>query len=474
MLVMLAMSLVQRAVGFLRGIWFCRLLDDALLGQWSMAYDFVVMVTPIMLLGLPGSLPRYVEHYRVRGHLPALVRRLLIATVFLAALFFVLLIAFPKWFGWLVFSEPSGGLLVFSVGFCVLAIIAFSFVNQLVSALRQVRVVSLMQFTQGVAFTILGVTWLSFGGGIAGVIGAFSLATMLAMVPGLISLRSGWQGLPQSDDSFDAASMWRRILPYAAALWTMNLLINVFFLSDRYMILHLLPSGDGGGQAAVGQYHSGRIIPGLLMSLATMVSGVLMPYMTADWEAGRQQRVRDRMQQILFAVAAAFTAGAAVALWIAPWLFTEFLEGRYREGLELMPMAFVISIWFALATIGQEYLWVAERGKWVGLAIGIGLLVNIALNYLLLPVWGLHGAVVATMLANGVILLGIWAAMSRHGFPIDMSMIFLSLLPATLLAGPGIAMWFVGITAVASPAVRQWSVDAWSEIQRRRQSRLAV
>ena len=474
MLVMLIMTVVQRAVGFLRGIWFCRLLDDALLGQWSMAYDFAVMVTPIMLLGLPGSLPRYVEHYRVRGHLPALVRRLLIATVVLGSIFFMLLIALPQWFGWLVFSEPTNASLVYSVGLCVVAVVAFSFVNQLVSGLRQVRVISLMQFSQGVVFTILGVGWLSSGGGVSGLIGTFAIATLIAMVPGLISLRSGWQGLPRSDEAFDAPSMWRRLLPYAAALWAMNLLINLFFLSDRYMILHLLPGAEGGGQAAVGQYHSGRIIPGLLMSLATLISGVLMPYMTADWEAGRQQRVRERMQQILYAIAALFTAGAAVSLWIAPWLFAEFLEGRYSEGLELMPMAFVISIWFALATVGQEYLWVAERGKWVAVAIGIGLLVNIALNAVLLPLWGLHGAVVATMLANAVMLVGLWAAMARHGFPVDTNTIFLSLLPATLLAGPATAMLFVGITAVASPAVRRWTVGAWSEIQRRRQRPLAV
>jgi O-antigen/teichoic acid export membrane protein len=268
--------------------------------------------------------------------------------------------------------------------------------------------------------------------------------------------------------------MWRRLLPYAAALWAMNVLINVFFLTDRYMILHLLPNGEMGGQAAVGQYHSGRIIPGLFMSLATLVSGVLMPYLTADWEAGRQDRVRERLQQILFAVASTFTAGAALALWISPWLFAEFLEGRYSEGLQLMPMAFVIAIWFALATIGQDYLWVAERGKLAAAAIGVGLLVNIAMNFALLPIWGLRGAVVGTLLANGVMLVGIWTAMARHGFSINTSMLFLSLLPATLLAGPGVAIAFVGITAMASPTVRTWTVEASEMMVHRWQARLAT
>ena len=81
LVVMLAMTIVQRGVGFFRGIWFCRLLDDHLVGQWAMAFGFVTMITPIMLLGMPGSLPRYVEHFRLRGQLPQLVRRLLGGTI---------------------------------------------------------------------------------------------------------------------------------------------------------------------------------------------------------------------------------------------------------------------------------------------------------------------------------------------------------------------------------------------------------
>jgi len=264
------------------------------------------------------------------------------------------------------------------------------------------------------------------------------------------------------------------LLPYAAALWAMNVLINLFFLSDRYMILHLLPSGAIDGQAAIGQYHSGRILPGFLMSLATMISGVLMPYLAADWEAGRRQRVRDRVQQMLFAVSILFTAGSAFALWIAPWLFTEVLEDRYRAGLELMPMAFVIAIWFALATIGQDYLWVAERGKLVAMAIGIGLVANIVLNSLLLPRWGLTGAVTATLLANGLILIGLWTALSVNGYRIDIGMWHLSLLPATLLAGPSIAFALAVITLIVSPAMRRWLAECWSLVRARLGVRVAA
>jgi O-antigen/teichoic acid export membrane protein len=126
-----------------------------------------------------------------------------------------------------------------------------------------------MQFVQSVGFTVIGIGWLTIYGTIEGLVYSFVAATLLAILPGAFTLASGWKGLPKSQEPFEPSSMWRRVLPFAIALWVMNLLTNVFALSDRYMILHLMPGSSIDGQAAIGQYHSGRIIPVLLMSLAS-------------------------------------------------------------------------------------------------------------------------------------------------------------------------------------------------------------
>ena len=472
MSVMLLMTIFQRGFGFLRGIWFCRLMDESQLGQWAMAFGFVTMVTPIMLFGMPGSLPRYVEHFRRRGQLHQLVRRLMLATAGCAAVFAIALWAAPSWFGWLVFLEPQNTSLIYSVGTAVVAIIGFYFVNELASSLRQVRLVSVMQFAQSVGFTVLGVCWLTLGGGLNGLVLMFAGATVIAMSPGIWILVRRWSGLELSDQTFDAPGMWRRLLPYAAALWTMNVLANVFELSDRYMILHLTPGGEIAGQAAVGQYHSGRIIPVLLMSLASMISGVLMPYLTADWEAGRKQAVQDRLRGVLSALAVVFTTGAAIGLWVAPWMFHTLLQDRYSSGLSVMPMAFVFCIWASLVTVGQTYLWVTEKGKYVGVALGIGLVSNLTLNSLLLPLWGLPGAVTATLCSHGVVMLGIWVAMWRSGYPIDQTKVYLTLLPATLLAGPAIAIACVTVTLAANPQAQKMLSDASKRAARLWQRRL--
>ena len=51
---MLAMTVLQRLIGFARGIAFCRLLDPEQLGQWDVAFGFINLAAPLAVLGLPG------------------------------------------------------------------------------------------------------------------------------------------------------------------------------------------------------------------------------------------------------------------------------------------------------------------------------------------------------------------------------------------------------------------------------------
>lgn len=443
---MVLMTIVQRGVGFLRGIWFCRLLDDSAVGQWSMAFGFITMITPLMMLGLPGAMPRFVERYRLLGQLPKLLWRVVIGTLVGSTIVISAMALAPNVLGWLVFRESSSTALVFCVVIAVTTVLIFNFINELVSSLRQVRTVSLMQFLQGVGFTVFGVGALYAGGGLLEIVIAFAFSTVIATLPGIRVLVRDWSGLPQAESAFDSKQMWRSILPYAAALWVMNLLTNAFEMSDRCMILHLMPGGEDAAKAAVGQYHSGRLIPTLLSSLATMFAGVLLPYLTAEWEQGRKLAVETRLSHALFGLSAGFTACAAIAIAFSPMLFDSLLDGRYRDGLAIQPMAFTLCIWSAIVTLAQCYLWVRERGGLVGLALAAGLAVNILLSFVLLPAWGLQGAVVSALVSNGVVLVGVWVALIRVGYRVDSSLIWVSLMPLTLIAG-----WNIGLaTAIAS------------------------
>ena len=57
--ILLLANIVQRTIGFGRGILFCRWLSPDELGTWEMAYSFLLLAAPIVVLGLPGCFGRY-------------------------------------------------------------------------------------------------------------------------------------------------------------------------------------------------------------------------------------------------------------------------------------------------------------------------------------------------------------------------------------------------------------------------------
>ena len=74
-MILLALTVVQRMVGFGRAMLFCRWLDAESLGQWDMAFSFLLLAAPLSVLAISSSFRRYAEYYRQQFQLRMLVRR---------------------------------------------------------------------------------------------------------------------------------------------------------------------------------------------------------------------------------------------------------------------------------------------------------------------------------------------------------------------------------------------------------------
>jgi hypothetical protein len=75
--------------------------------------------------------------------------------------------------------------------------------------------------------------------------------------------------------------------------------------------------------------------------------------------------------------------------------------------------------------------------------LGAGIVANLALNYLWLPAYGLQGAVAATLVSTGLVLLGLGCLMGRLGYQIDADWAWCALLPLTLLSGAAAARYIL-------------------------------
>lgn len=411
MALLLLLTVIQRGVGLLRNVIVCRWLEPDDLGLWNLACNFLLLAAPLVVWGIPGSFKRYLEYYRQRGQLRAFVRRSTVVTFGLSAIGVALMLLARRPLAWLVFGDPRSVDLLCLCAVVLVWVIAFNFCTELLMSLRQVRLVSWLQFANSMAFTGAALLLLGTGTWRAdGVVLGYGLACGLTAVAGGAAIVWTLRGSAPDENSAVLASFWSRLVPFAAWFWLSDLLTNLFTAVDRYMIVHVAEATGRDGLALVGQYHSSRILAEVLVALVGLLSGVLLPYLSCDWEAGRRDLARHKLDLALQWSSLALTAAGGVSLLAAPWLFQFVLANKYVEGLSVMPLTLVACTWFGLLTMANNYVWCCEKAWLVSLAVGIGLVLNAALNYCWLPLWGLQGAVAAAALANLVTLAAVLGA----------------------------------------------------------------
>src|SRR5882757_2608744 len=110
--ILLVANVIQRSIGFGRGILFCRWLTPDELGTWEMAYSFLLLAAPIVVLGLPGCFGRYLERFRQRGQLRTFLRRATIWTTGLTIAAFGLIVLAAPMFANLIFGQADATTLV--------------------------------------------------------------------------------------------------------------------------------------------------------------------------------------------------------------------------------------------------------------------------------------------------------------------------------------------------------------------------
>ena len=445
----LILTISQRAIGFGRGLLFCRLMTDQQLGQWSMAWSYLMLLVPFAVIGLPGCFGKFTEHYQQRGQLRTFLLRVAAISCCTTLVISILIFVFPSITAKLLFRDSTQIVLARYLGIAIIAVSAFNFLGALLESLRQVRVVTISRFISGIVFAVTGVLLLLFWQNKASAATfAFTISCLVGMLPAIWILWKHRAGLRNDGEDLTHSTMWKRIAPYAAWMWATNLLSNLIEVSDRYMLLYWSSTSPEMAQASVGQYHSGRVVPLVLVSIAAMLGGVLIPYLSQAWEANDKAKAQKQLNWSFKLIAISFTAAGIGILFAAPLLFDWVLQGRYNDGLAILPLTLVYCIWFGLMTVAQDYLWVAEKGKWATLVSGIGLLVNIVANIILIPRIGLPGAVIGTACGNGALVALMVLMNHRFGCSMNSGIWICSLVPLILLTNPLTAAGLLGAIAL--------------------------
>ncbi|HLA83928.1 MAG TPA: lipopolysaccharide biosynthesis protein [Thermoguttaceae bacterium] len=453
LVLLLSLTVIQRAVGFGRSLLLCRWLPPEELGHWDLTLAFLELAAPIAVLSIPACFARYVEHYRQQGQLRAFLLRTSVAIVVLLTGSVWLLHWGRSWFSHLLYGHGDNLSLIGLVVFALPAVILFNSINELFGGLRMYRVVAFLQFMQSMLFAALA---LSLAGGwqagAGSVTAAFGLTCVACSVVPLYWLGRMWWRLPENTPGPAHTAFWGKVLPFVGAVWMSNLLGNLFMMSDRYMILHHSGLDPTAATAAVGQYHAARLVPLLVVQLSVLVGTMFVPYLSHDWEAGRRDAVRARLNLFLKVLGLGLTGLAVVVMAASPILFGGVFAGKFAAGEAILPWTLLAAAWFSMFAIAKSYLWCDERVWLVGLGLVAALAVNVAAAFVLLPRWGLEGAAVAACMATLALLAVVYGLAIWRGMRITLGTWIVSAVPGAICLGAGRALAVLAVVSAVSLA----------------------
>src|SRR5262249_4624673 len=153
------------------------------------AWGFLVLAPPLAVLGLPGSFGRYLEYFRQRGHLKTVLVRTAATSAALASVAAVIVWLVAPQFSDIIFYRAQETNIVLLLAAGLVAVVAYNFLVELLTALRMIRVVSGLQFAQSLAFAVIGLGLLHFWQATAiSVVAAYIGACILTCIWASISL----------------------------------------------------------------------------------------------------------------------------------------------------------------------------------------------------------------------------------------------------------------------------------------------
>jgi O-antigen/teichoic acid export membrane protein len=357
-------------------------------GDWS---AFLALLNIIILVsdqGINTASKRYIAEARDRADLAGVIRATLMLRV-VASLLYTLAVAFlirPL----LLWLHQPEYLALMQRSFLLVALYGImDYFKSLFEALHRLRLTFVVNALEH-GFKLLLVVALFHGqNNFAAIIAAFTMAVGIALAGGvLVALRA----VPSILHSSVPAGLIRQIYLYSLPIFLMSTGGFVSLEIDTIMLKHLRTSFE------TGIYSAAKNVVMFLPHLSLAFSMGIIPGL-AVFNARTALEKRRAYYQVLGGIAGIYLficlGLVAFALWGMRLFFPPEYDAAFIPLLTLIPFTI-----FNAATIYSGNLMVYRGLAWLrSINVGLTIILNVLLNWWLIPIWGAVGAATASSIA---------------------------------------------------------------------------
>ena len=400
----LPVNIAQGVVGLLTIVLFTRVLTPEQYGAYALAFSALSLTQTILLTWTEAAMARFharrAEEERLADHFATLYRLWGAAALATPVVAVIVL-------RWLPLSAPMK--VALAAAFAAVLVKSLTKLSQeRRRAAGEVSGAALLDIVQTVGGFALGLVLALVGlGGAAPLLGmgAISLLCLVFVLPSDLARMRGGQ--------FDR-TMARDYAAYGLPVALSLILALVLSTTDRFLLAAYL------GEATVGAYHAGYSLGSRTLDVLFIWLGMAGgPALVAALERGGPAALKTAArEQASFMILLTLPAAVGLAL-VAPPLVELMVGESLRAGATHVTPWIAASGW--LSGVTTYYLLQAftlgRRTPLLIVSMAAPALVNLALNLLLIPRFGLDGALWATTASYGVGAIAAWV-LGRNAQPL--------------------------------------------------------
>ena len=435
-------------IGIISGILFPRLLGPDQWGLWSITIGLVWLLAPLAQVAMSTTLTTYISKYKDdKGKVSSYVNSAYFVAIFSSFIVSLVLIIIGDYLASSVFQDERLKIFLFLAA----GIIFFDQLNIInrdyFRGFKDFKRYNILKLIHPLAILILTLTLLMIYSyrAVHLVISHLSVAAIFCILVLVYMFKTEETfklfNVPKID-------ITKKVLKFGVPLIFTMTFMTIMKSMDRVIIGYFLETSD------VGIYSVAAGIPLMIGSMFAPISTVLLPTFS-------ERESKGESSELLLKEVFSFLLFISIPLIIFIILFSQdillivFGEEYILGAMVLSLTSIEIFLFSGERLLGASVV-ASERTTKYALGMGISAISNISMNVILIPIWGIEGAAVATVLSFLILFIVIISLSKKeyrfNVFQLDLTAIIF-LLGAMIVSGILLKRYLDGMISFISTLV---------------------
>ncbi len=412
----LAGSIALKLISFLYAIIIARAASQNDVGIFYLCISILTIPGIFDDLGLPGSLARYIPYFQERNE-KAKVRDLLKTSYFLVTVSSSIIVILLLWQAGNIGVIYHNAQLPFAIQLLSVFLILNNLLSMNTSYFQGRGDIRSLQFAlnvQNVFKLILTVAFFFFfGASVLTLSAAFLLSFLIAFVSSLPEVIKKFSELPQIGEGLSKSELVKEIIPFGLTLSVIGSLWGLISSADRLLLGYLAAPTVASEIVAI--YSIATTFAGVLLIFPASIGNIFLPLMSRLAAKNDYNKMRSVMETANRWVLIITIPVAVMFIGFSSQMLSEFYGVSYAKGSDVMAIftfgllissfSYIISIAFAaIRMIKLEFK--------ITIVVAA---VNVLLNLIFIPMYGMVGSAMASVMGF-VVMLALFSYYGKKTF----------------------------------------------------------